>query len=254
MLIILLFLFSEVLLLSSTLSIQKGNKLTSSKCFLHEPTSPLSDEKTLLTSMRSRFFNILPKLLIFGFSSEISKAADDNFYVDDVNKFSLVIPPSWFITTKKISQPTLAMYLPEESLFIASSFAEASSMSVTKTNAPRLMKDFDVEWWFVPLTKMSDIGPANFISNLLILQRQGEFEKKVTPSEILKAAIDEQGYLEFEFKTPLNVEGVYRMTIGKGFLRKNELFVVWISALSDVMVGDYGPTLRSISDSFHSTV
>ena len=76
-------------------------------------------------------------------------------------------------------------YQTEEPLFIASSFVEACSMSITKTNAPRLLKDFDIEWWFAPLNKLTDLGSAELITKLLILQRQGEFEKKITPSEIL---------------------------------------------------------------------
>ena len=86
---------------------------------------------------------------------------------------------------------------------------------------------------------------------------QGEFEKKVTTSKLYSASIiksPEEGnsFLRFEFNTPL-AEGITRDTIAKAFFRGGSLVVVWISALSSVMNGDYRPQLDGIRDSFHLT-
>ena len=102
----------------------------------------------------------------------------------------------------------------------------------------------------------------NFIYNyhltqILIYLNQGEFEKKVTTSKLYSASIiksPEEGnsFLRFEFNTPL-AEGITRDTIAKAFFRGGSLVVVWISALSSVMNGDYRPQLDGIRDSFHLT-
>ena len=53
---------------------------------------------------------------------------------------------------------------------------------------------------------MKDLGSPNLIAKLLVLQRQGEFEKKETSSEIFNAVIkgDDDNVLEFEFLTYKN--------------------------------------------------
>ena len=84
-------------------------------------------------------------------------------------------------------------------LFTSTNFVEGSSLSITRTNAARLLKDFDIEWWFDSLKEMKDVGTAELIAKLLILQRQGEFEKKQTASEILSAKITDTNELQFEF-------------------------------------------------------
>lgn len=148
--------------------------------------------------------------------------------------------------------PRLMQYQIEEVLLVASSFAEGASLSVTKTIAPRLLKDFDVEWWFAPASKMSELGTPELIANLLILQREGAFEKRVTPSELKKATIAADGVLYFEFTTPL-AEGVSRTTLAKAYLRGYDLIVLWVSALSDVVDGEYGAIMTQIEDSFVTT-
>ena len=140
-------------------------------------------------------------------------------------------------------------YQIEESLFIASSIAESCSMSITKSNVQRLMKDFEVEWWFAPVDSISDIGSAELITNLLILQRQAAFESRVTPSEVINASIDvTDGSLVFTFDTPL--KGSTRRTLGRAFYRNNSLYVLWISSLSNIVDGQYGGTLKQIQSSF----
>ena len=110
----------------------------------------------------------------------LSAAAADSTestYKDSANGFSLLVEPGWSIMPRKTPTATMLQFQPEEVLFTGSRFNEgggASSLSVTRTNAARLLKDFDVEWWFAPLNNMGDLGSAELISGLLILQRQGE--------------------------------------------------------------------------------
>jgi hypothetical protein len=87
---------------------------------------------------------------------------------------------------------------------------------------------------------------------LLILQRQGEFEKRVTPSEITAANFLPSDALSFDFRTPI-AEGVFRETLAKACFRDGKLLVVWVSALNGVMEADYGAVLRDIRDSFRLT-
>ena len=59
--------------------------------------------------------------------------------------------------------------------------------------------------------------PPCLVSRLLILQRQGEFEKKTTASEIRSAAVS-GNTLQFEFATPLpGLQEVRRVTSVKAF-------------------------------------
>jgi hypothetical protein len=108
--------------------------------------------------------------------------APETTYKDYANGFSLLVEPGWSIMPRKTPPTTMLQYLSEEVLFTGSRFNEgggASSLSVTRSNAARLLKDFDVEWWFAPLNSMSDLGSADLIAGLLILQRQGEVRFKV---------------------------------------------------------------------------
>lgn len=52
------------------------------------------------------------------------------------------------------------------------SFRVGASLTVTRTAAGRLLKDFNIDWWFAPLNSMSDVGSADLISRLLSLQHQ----------------------------------------------------------------------------------
>jgi len=161
----------------------------------------------------------------------------------------LLLPPTWIITTKSTPTPSMLKYQIEESVFIASSIVESCSMSVTKSNVQRLLKDFEVEWWFAPIDSISDIGSAELITNLLILQRQAAFESRVTPSEVISASIDvTDGSLVFTFDTPL--KGSTRRTLGRAFYRNKSLYVLWISSLSNIVDGQYGGTLKQIQNSF----
>ena len=115
----------------------------------------------------------------FNLPANAANAADtvEKIYKDTTNGFSLLIASGWAIMPRKTPTATMLQYAPEEVLFTGSRFNEgggASSLSVTRTNAVRLLKDFKVEWWFAPLESMGDLGSADLIAGLLILQRQGE--------------------------------------------------------------------------------
>ena len=183
-------------------------------------------------------------------------ASDGTTYVDNVYRFSVEIPPSWTTMQRKTPTPTMLKFQIEQVLLTASSFAEASSLSVTKSYASQLLKDFNIDWWFSPLNSILDVGSPQLIAQILILQRQGLFEKQITPSQITNAAFVRsnkgEDWLQFEFNTPL-AEGITRETIAKAFFRDGSLYVIWVSALTSVMEGDYGQKLRSIRESFVST-
>jgi hypothetical protein len=87
------------------------------------------------------------------------------------------------------------------------------------------------------------------VAELLILQRQGDFEKKTTASEILEAKYVD-GALVFRYSTPF-VQQVNRESLCKAYLGpNNRLSVLWVSALSSVWEGDYAASLKEIVSSF----
>jgi hypothetical protein len=180
-----------------------------------------------------------------------SPAISEDKYIDKTNQFAIAIPPGWTIIPKVFPTSTpIAKYQSEEVLLVASIFVESATLSVTRSYAPRLLKDFDIEWWFGTIASLADVGPADLIARLLILQRQGEFEKRLSPSEFVGAAMSSDGKaVDFDFLTPI-AEGVQRRTRAKVLFRNGYLYVLWISGLDSVFIGDYGQKLREISDSF----
>ena len=118
----------------------------------------------------------------------------------------------------------------------------------------------DVEWWFAPLNSMKDLGSADSIARLLVLQRQGEFERKQTASEIVNAVIKDKNVLEFEFLTPLpGIQEVKRKTAVRCIFKPpsqqdptGRLDTLWISALADVFDSDIGSKeLFGLRNSFY---
>lgn len=142
-------------------------------------------------------------------------------------------------------------------MLVGSSYSEGSSFSVTRTYASRLLKDFEVEWWFAPLPSLSDLGTADNVAKLLVLQRQGEFEKKNTASIIRNAVIkvyytllyliyricvfsfifycsafyvNQNNVLEFDFETPLpNLPEVTRSTAVRAYYRFLCIIIFYLS-------------------------
>lgn len=190
-------------------------------------------------------------------TAEEPETFDSELYIDSNHRFSLMLLPGWTKFPGKTPTPTMLKYQTEESFLVSNNFQEGTSMSVTRTNAVRLLKDFDIEWWFSPLQRMSDLGSPELIAELLILQRQGDFEKKTTPSHILNSQIIDDT-LTFEFDTPL-AESVNRRTVAKAIFRPVVLGskiaipcidVIWISALTSVMESDYRKKISFMQNSF----
>lgn len=214
-------------------------------------TSPLSYRRDILNRMThvAKAVSILtPVVILYPLSKVV--ADDKAIYIDKGLGYYLQVPPGWFVSSEKKSTPQITRYASENVVFSATNFAEGTSMSVTQSNARQLLKDFDVEWWFAPLNKFTDLGSSELVANLLILQRQGEFEKKTTASELLDSTIDDS-YLTFSFSSPL-AAGVNRKTISKAFYKNGDIITIWISGLQPVFEGDYAGVLSSFRNAFTS--
>jgi hypothetical protein len=97
--------------------------------------------------------------------------ADDVIYVDKVNKFQVSQADGWTLMPR-VSKISLSQYMHEEITLVGTNFVEGSSLSVTKSRARQLLKDMKIDWWFDNLKSINDLGSANLIAELLILQRQ----------------------------------------------------------------------------------
>ena len=108
-----------------------------------------------------------------------AQVQETRFYLDKKFKYSIEIPPSWSIMEKATTVPAMAKFQSEQVLMTASTFIEASSLSITRTNAAQLLKDFEIDWWFSPLNSISDVGSAQLVAELLVLQRQVTFTRVI---------------------------------------------------------------------------
>lgn len=199
--------------------------------------------------------------------------ADDVVYVDKVNKFQVNQADGWTLMPR-VSKISLSQYMHEEITLVGTNFVEGSSLSITKSRARQLLKDMKIDWWFDNLKSINDLGSANLIAELLILQRQvssihilffvlcsifillsqGDFDKKQTPSEISSAIIDvSKNSLLFEYLTPLTNE-VNRKTIVKAFYKPEEDTIIccWISGLAEIFKTEssYSNKLYEILNSY----
>jgi hypothetical protein len=206
---------------------------------------------TLKSAQRRQLIKLGKLLSILTLSLEfppLSKADDSNgLYVDLLNKFSLMLPPKWSVMKNKIPTPTLTKYRIEENLLVATNLEENASLGVTKSNAPALLKDFNIDWWFTPLDSLSNVGSAELIAKLLILQRQFLFETQQTASIIKKSEFSNDGkFVTFEFSTPFS-QKVNRDTIAKVYLRGNYLVTLWISSPNTNLLSKYNYVLDSFT-------
>ena len=204
---------------------------------------------------KSKIFNsfiatsLITVNLVTMLSPSKSIASDTNFVIDKSNNFALIVPSSFSIMKNKIPSPAISKYTVEETLLTATSFNDFSSLSVTKTIAPRLLKDFNIDWWFAPLNTISEVGSPDLIAKLLILQRQYDFENKKSssvvtqayfpsststePSNFAKASENENNVLYFVFKTPTgnnDNNSRIRYTIAKAYFKDNTFYVLWVSS------------------------
>ena len=59
-----------------------------------------------------------------------------------------------------------------------SSLFSGASITITRSNAGKLLKDFNIDWWFAPLNSMADVGSPELIAGLLSLQHQGVVSRR----------------------------------------------------------------------------
>eukprot|EP00596_Hydrurales_sp_CCMP1899_P004151 CAMPEP_0119035016 /NCGR_PEP_ID=MMETSP1177-20130426/2001_1 /TAXON_ID=2985 /ORGANISM="Ochromonas sp, Strain CCMP1899" /LENGTH=243 /DNA_ID=CAMNT_0006992877 /DNA_START=281 /DNA_END=1009 /DNA_ORIENTATION=+ len=184
------------------------------------------------TKFASSLLSATASLVMATFVAKPAVAATkEGRYIDSTNGFSLLVEPGWSISKRTTPTATMVQFLAEEVLYTGSRFNEggsASSLSVTRTQAVRLLKDFNVDWWFAPLNSMKDLGSPELIAGLLILQRQGEFVKRDSASALKSAKIDDNDVLTFDFETPIG--SIYiRRTGVKAYFRKEDkkLMVIW---------------------------
>ena len=106
------------------------------------------------------------------FRSAIEPASDnDRNFVDRANGFSIAIPVGFSsMPRKKAASDSLTTGVPVEILLVAQDFLKGASLSVGRSNVPQLLDDFSVPWAGKPINSISDVGTANIVSELLILQ------------------------------------------------------------------------------------
>jgi len=185
-----------------------------------------------------------------GTAAEDEKGESGKIYQDLTKGFYFFQPDGFTILKKTLPSPPVAEFQAEESLVTAISIDAGASLGVTRTNARRLLQDFQIEWYFAPLDKISDLGSPALLAELLILQRQGDFLKKQSPSEVVKAEFVGDDVLLFEFLTPLREE-YFRKTIAKAIYKRGSLTAVWVSGLKSIFDDEKERvTLRRVIDTF----
>ena len=98
---------------------------------------------------------IRDKIIIMGikycldaFYDTFGQPIEENLFQDPEKEFSILIPPGWTILPRKYPVNSSTKYKQENILFVASNFIEGCSLSVTRTDARRLLKDLNIEWLF----------------------------------------------------------------------------------------------------------
>lgn len=92
-------------------------------------------------------------------------------YVDTKNGFSIAIPVGFSsMPRKKAASDSLTTGVPVEILLVAQDFLKGASLSVGRSDVPQLLDDFSVPWAGKPINSIADVGTANIVSELLILQ------------------------------------------------------------------------------------
>lgn len=233
------------------------------------------------TEVRSYFKNVAQSLaaatIAFGVHSTAIQAAEsNNLYSDTKNGFTIRPPSDFSILPPKKAIKEVSAGLPEETLFQSQNFAIGGTISVTRTNIQRLLEDFGIPWANSRVIKtLPDVGSANIIAQLLLLQRQGAFGNewfrttlKLTSasndaaitnmdgniSEMISTKLietDGHSSVEFTFTTPLSV-GI-RATSAKVLYKPatNSLFVAWISGIdSKIEATAFKDLSRAVLDSF----
>jgi hypothetical protein len=160
-----------------SISLSNHNRNSENKVPSTSEIPKISNTK-MNTKFASSLLSTTASLVMATFVAKPAIAATkEGRYFDSTNGFSLLVEPGWSISKRTTPTATMVQFLAEEVLYTGSRFNEggsASSLSVTRTQSLRLLKDFNVDWWFAPINSMKDLGSPELIAGLLILQRQGE--------------------------------------------------------------------------------
>lgn len=197
-------------------------------------------------------------------ASENDLTSTSSIFIDKINKYCVAIPSSFIIMKNIIPKPAISKYSVEETLLTATNFNEFASLSITKTNVPNLLHDFNIDYWFAPFDSISQIGSPELLSKLLILQRQSDFENKKSVSVVTKSSFSsvnnnsnsnnevDKNVLYFTFKTPTGNNGNnggLRYTAAKAYFKNNNVFVLWVSTSQ---VGVHEENLQSFDSLLNS--
>lgn len=138
------------------------------------PVTSISDRKNLISSLRT--FSVATAVLASVLSSgnnpaEASTSDVDRNYFDKENGFAIDIPLGFSsMPRKKGGGDSLSTGQPVEILLVAQDFLKGASLSIGRSDVPQLLNDFSVPWAGKPINSIADVGTANIVSELLILQ------------------------------------------------------------------------------------
>lgn len=140
------------------------------------PASSIIDSKDLIRSLKavSTVAAVLASVLSLGKNpadaSTSSNGLDRN-YLDKENGFAIDIPAGFSsMPRKKGGGDSLSTGQPVEILLVAQDFLKGASLSIGRSDVPQLLDDFSVPWAGKPINSIADVGTANIVSELLILQ------------------------------------------------------------------------------------
>jgi hypothetical protein len=140
------------------------------------PVSSISDGKNLIHSLKA--FSAVTAILASVLCSENNPAdastSSNNIdcnYFDKENGFAIDIPVGFSsMPRKKGGGDSLSTGQAVEILLVAQDFLKGASLSIGRSDVPQLLNDFSVPWAGKPINSIADVGTANIVSELLILQ------------------------------------------------------------------------------------
>jgi hypothetical protein len=209
-----------------------------------------------------------------------SAMADSEEFIDLAKAFRVKIYPGWRVSKGPTQgekavfsiNPKSIVYKAQQILLSASNFAEGASFIVLETDARRLLKEGNIDWWFAPIDRVQDLGSPSLIANLLIKERidqlkdsspyqlgSSERDKPVFNDyqnavlqefDLIDASFDSSSQsLLFTYKSPIALL-VDSLSFGKSYYRNGKVITIIISALNSVADGDYGAVMKDIRQSF----
>jgi hypothetical protein len=162
----------------SALSAVKSNRIVEfrSESDAVTPVSSISDGKSLINSLKTftAVTAVLASVLSSGNDPADASTSSNNVdrnYFDKENGFAIDIPVGFSsMPRKKGGGDSLSTGQPVEILLVAQDFLKGASLSIGRSDVPQLLNDFSVPWAGKPINSIADVGTANIVSELLILQ------------------------------------------------------------------------------------